>query len=53
VTPAEENKRETGGQHIIEKRYTLDAVAELTVTWESGSLHLAIACFIQTPLCWQ
>ena len=53
MTPAEENKRETGGQCIIEKRYTLDAVEKLIVTWESSCLHLAIAGFIQTALCWQ
>ena len=53
VTPAEENKRETGEQCIIGKCYTSDALEKLIVTWESSSLHLVIACFIQTALCWR
>ena len=51
VTPAEENNKETGGEYIIEKFHTVDALTELTDTRKSTSLHLAIACFLQTPLC--
>ena len=51
VTPAEENNKETGGEYIIEKFHTVDALTELTDTQKSTSLHLAIACFLQTPLC--
>ena len=53
VTPAKENKRETGAQFIIEKRFTFNALEKLIVTLESSSLHLAIACFVQTAFCWQ
>ena len=51
MTPAEENNKETGEEYIIEKFHTVDALTELTVTRKSTSLHLAIACFLQTPLC--
>ena len=40
------NVIETGVESIVENSFTFDALEKLIVTWESSSLHLAIACLI-------